>query len=144
MSIFSIGRSSTGTTSGNAASDVAAGSACRPAIMEIGVFLAAATASTFGLNRTTALGTRTTPVALLPEDPANLSGAVSETDCAVAWSVQPTFATSDMRLITLPATIGAGIVWTFPKGCLVAVSLSLAIVNRATNGNSTHYYVADE
>lgn len=141
MAIYSIGRRTTGTTSGNAAFDVSAGAAVRPAMLELGVFLAAATASTFGVNRPTALGTRTTPVVLLAEDPAM---PASEADTALAWSVQPTFATDDLRRIALPATIGTGVIWTFPKGIVIAQNLSIAVVNRSTTGVADVYCVLDE
>lgn len=141
MSVYSIGRRTSGTTSGNAAFDVAAGAGVRPKIMEFGFFLGAATASTYGLNRPTAIGTRTSPVALLAEDP---NDPASECDTALVWSVQPTFATDDLRRIGLPATIGVGVIWTFPKGLVIDVSKSLALVNRATNGVVDAYCVADE
>jgi len=144
MALYSIGRRTTGTTSGNAGMDVACSTGIRPKIMEVGFFLGAATASTYGLNRTTALGTRTTPVALLAEDAADpaLTG-ITLVDTALAWSVQPTFASDDLRRIALPATIGTGVIWTFPRGITLATSLSLALVNRATNGVGDCYVVAD-
>src|SRR5256885_15233699 len=57
----------------NAAADVATptASGVRPKLMEWGLFLGAATASTFSLRRTSALGTRTTPTALVAEDAAD-------------------------------------------------------------------------
>ena len=142
--IYSIARRTTGTTSGNAAFDVAVSTGIRPKIMEFGFFLGAATASTYGLNRTTALGTRTTPVVLMAEDPGDptLTG-ITLVDTALAWSVQPTFATDDLRRIGLPATIGTGIIWTFPRVLVIAVSLSIALVNRATNGVGDAFVVAD-
>jgi hypothetical protein len=141
MAIYSIGRRTTGTTSGNAAMDVACGSGVRALLMECGFFLGAATASVYALNRTTALGTRTSPVALLAEgdgDPA------SECDSALAWSAQPSFASDDLRRIGLPATIGTGVIWTFPRGLRIAASLSIALVNRATNGVGDCHMVVDE
>lgn len=141
MAVYSIARTATNTTTAQAAYDVAAGSGVRPRLMEIGLFLGAATASTYGLNRQTALGTRTSPLALLAEDPgdAALTG-ITLVDSAIAWSVQPTLATSDFRLIGLPATIGTGVIWTFPKGLVIAASGGVSIVNRATNSASTNCY----
>lgn len=142
MAIYSISRTATVTTSGNAAGDVATSTGIRPRVMEVGIFLGAATASTYALNRSSALGTRTTPVALLPEDAADpaLTG-ITLVDSAIAFSVQPTLAATDLRTIALPATIGVGMVWTFPKGLAIAVSLSLVIVNRATNSASAPYHI---
>jgi len=143
MPIYSIGRRTTGTTSGNAAFDVVSGANVLARIMEFGFFLGAATASTYGLNRPTANGTRTTPVALLLESETGTAPA-SECDTALAWSVQPTFATDDLRRIGLPATIGTGVIWTFPKGIAMAVSTGIALVNRATNGVVDAYCAVDE
>lgn len=141
MSIYSIGRRTTGATSGNAAMDAASGSGARAKLMEMGFFLGAATASTYGLNRPTAVGTRTTPVSLLAEDP---NDPASEVDTALAWSVQPTLATDDVRRISLPATIGTGVIWTFPRGLTIDTSKSIALVNRATNGVGDCHVVCDE
>lgn len=137
MAIYSIARTTAVTTTANAAFDVSPSTGHRPRIMEMSVFLGAATASTYGINRSTAIGTRTSPVALLAEDPADpaLTG-ITLVDSAVAFSVQPTFASADFRLVALPATIGTGMVWTFPKGLIVAVSGSVVLVNRATNAAS--------
>jgi hypothetical protein len=145
MALYSIARTGTVTTSGSATFDVGNSTGTRPRLMEIGVFIGAATASTFGVNRPTTLGTRTSPVALLPEDPADptLTG-ITLVDSAIAWSAQPTMGAADFRLIGLPATIGVGIIWTFPRGLVIAVSLPIVIVNRATNSAVNNCYaVAD-
>lgn len=141
MAIFSIGRRTTDTTNTDACFDVAASSAARPALMELGIALAAATPSTFGLNRPTAIGTRTAPVALLAEDPTH--PAISDVDSALAHSVQPTFASEYLRRIGLPGTIGAGVIWTFPKGLIIDLSKSIALRNLGTNGVSDIYAVVD-
>ncbi len=145
MSIYSIGRRSAVTTSGNASFDVACSTGVRPKIMEWGIFLAAATASTFALNRPSTLGTRTSPVALLAEDAADpaLAG-INLVDSAVAVSAEPTEAAADLRRIGLPATIGVGVIWTFPRGITLANSLSLISLAAATNANAhDHHAVAD-
>ena len=141
MALYSIGRAGTVTTSGSFTFDIATSSGQRPHCMELSVFLGAATASTFGVNRTTAIGTRTSPVALQSEDPGDptLTG-ITLTDSAIAWSVQPTAGTNDFRLIGLPATIGTGIIWTFPRGLVIAASGSIGIINRATNSATNNCY----
>ena len=143
MTIYSIGRRTTATTSGNAAMDVVAGSGVAPRLMEWGWMNGAATASTYGLNRQTANGTRTTPVALLLESEPGTTPA-SECDSALAWSVEPTKATDDLRRLSSGAAIGSGVIWTFPKGIAMAPSNGLVLVNRATNGVIDSYCVVDE
>lgn len=145
MSMYSIARRTTGTTSGQASMDVATSTGVRPKIMEWGVTLGAATASIYALNKTTALGTRTTPVALESEedpDDVALTGIVL-VDTALAWSAQPTFSTNDIRRIGLPATIGTGVIWTFPRGWKIDASLSGALVNRTTNGVVDSFVAVD-
>lgn len=144
MSMYSIGQRTSNVTTNNANFDVAASTGVRHRIMEFGIFLAAATASVFGLNRPSTLGTRTTPTALLAEDSGDpaLTG-INLVDSAVAWSAQPTLGAADLRRIGFPATIGAGVVWTFPKGLSSAASLPIAIVNRGATGVADIYAVAD-
>lgn len=143
MPLYSIGRRTTGTTSGNCAMDCVAGANVLARIMEWGLTLGAATASTYGLNRPTATGTRTTPVALLLESETGTSPA-SECDTALAFSVEPTEATEYFRRVGLPANIGTGVIWTFPRGIAMAVSTGIGIFNLATNGVVDSYVVADE
>ena len=83
-------------------------------IVEIGVFCNAATASAISLFRNTASGyTATTSTSVgqqLDPSDVNASGLVD-----TAWSTAPTVtAASRLRKGQLPATIGAGLVWSFP------------------------------
>lgn len=135
MPVFSIARRTTNVTSGQAAMDVAISSGIRMSILEWTITLGAATASTYGLNRSTALGTRTTPTALLTEDSGDPApSGIVLIDSALAHSVQPSLAGEYHRRCSLPATIGAGRTWIFPKGLKIAVSLSVVLQNLATNG----------
>jgi hypothetical protein len=142
MSLYSIARPGTVTTSGATVADTVTGSGIRPRIMEIGIFLGAATASTFSIRRNTANGTRTSPVAFEAEDPGDpaLTG-ITLLDMAIAFSVDPTKATNNLRRIGLPATIGVGAVYTFPRGLVVAASGGLSITNEATNSAVTPVHI---
>jgi hypothetical protein len=145
MALYRLAQNSVVTTSGNAAADMACSTGVRPKLMEWNIFQGAATASTFSLRRTTALGTRTSPVALVAEDPGDpaLAG-INLVDMAVAFSVEPTEATVRLTLIHLPATIGTGVIWTFPRGMTLANSLSFAIILDGTSAAShDHTCIAD-
>lgn len=135
---YRLGQASSVTTSGNAAWDVACSTGVRPRIREIAYTLTSAVASLVGMNRPTAIGTRTTPVALLalnPNEPA-LTGS-NLVDSAVAFSVQPTLASNDLDKHAVPATIGAGRIWTWEdEFFIVDTSKSIALINRGTNGTS--------
>lgn len=142
MAIYSLSLNTTVTTTGAAAMDIKASSSCAPRIMEVGINLAAATASTYGLGRSGNVPTQTSPVILLAENPNDPTG---QTGAAVAWSVAPTVPTQFFRRISLPGTVGTGIIWTFPRGLILAVSSSMLIWNLATNSASTNaWWVCDE
>ena len=142
MAIYRLAQTSTSTTSGNAAADVASvtASGIDPRLMEYGLFLGAATASSFSLRRCSAVGTRTSPVALVPEDSDDVALAgIMLVDQAVAFSAEPTESTAKLASIGLPATIGVGVIWTFPRGLKIPNPLSVAIIHDATNAASHHH-----
>lgn len=142
MAIYSLSLNTTVTTTGAAAMDLRASSANSPRIMEVGLNLLTATASTYGLGRSGNTPTQTSPVLVQAEnsaDPAGVSG------CAVAWSVAPTVPAQFFRRVSLPATAGAGVIWTFPRGLSVAASGTMLLWNLATNSASTNvWWVVDE
>jgi hypothetical protein len=142
MAIYSLSLNTTVTTTGAAAMDLRASAANSPRIMEVGINLLTATASTYGLGRSGNTPTQTAPVLVQaenPGDPAGVSG------CAVAWSVGPTVPTQMFRRVSLPATAGSGVIWTFPRGLTLAASGTMLIWNLATNSNSMNaWWVVDE
>lgn len=142
MAIYSLSLNTNVTTTGAAAQDIRASAANSPRIMELGINLLTATASTYGFGRSSNTPTQTSPVlvqAETPGDPAGLTG------CAVAWSVAPTVPAQFFRRVSLPATAGAGVIWTFPRGLVLAASATLLIWNLATNSASMNtWLVVDE
>lgn len=139
MAIYSLALASTVGTTTVASWDVKAAATNEPAVMEIGVMNGAATACTYGYGRTANTPTQTSPVLVQAEDegrPAGLTG------CAVAWSVAPTVPAQFFRRAFLPATIGAGIIFTFPRGIVLAASSSsLAQWNIAASSASVAVHV---
>jgi hypothetical protein len=142
MAIYSLSLNTTVTTTGAACMDLKASAANAPRIMEVGINLLTATASTYGLGRAGNTPTQTAPVlvqAEVPGDPAGVSG------CAVAWSVAPTVPTQFFRRVSLPATAGAGVIWTFPRGLVLAAGATMLLWNLATNSASMNaWWVVDE
>lgn len=142
MAIYSIARRTTNTTSGQSAHSLITASTDKPRLMEAGIFMAAATASTYSLGRPAANGTTpTSPVAGLAEDPSDPAATVTS---ALAWTTSPTNPTNDMRRWASPATIGTGVIFTFPRGIAIAVSSNFVLQNLATNGVVDSYFVWDE
>ena len=136
-------RTSSGTAAAAAWEIRAAATPGRLRIIELGIFLAAATSSVFGIGRPAAIGvTPTTPVNFLQEDPANvLADGVALS--ALAWGTGPTAPTDFLRRITLPGTVGAGVIWTFPEGIVIPVSGSIVLWNIGTNAVVDAYAILD-
>lgn len=83
----------------------------RVKIVEIGISVNAATASSIGLGHPGNTPVATTSVlcqALQPGDVASIC------NIDTAWSTAPTAPSQFLRRIVLPATAGAGWVWTWP------------------------------
>lgn len=115
----------------------------RAKIYEIGITLAAATASTFGLGRPAAKGvTPTSPVNFQVEDPNDIlaSGVVQS---ALAWGTDPTIPANFFRRMSLPATVGVGVIWSFPKGLVIPVSSSIVIWNLSAVAVADMYAVVE-
>ncbi len=133
------------TASGVANWELRSAAGARLYIKELGLFMGAATASTFGLGRPAAIGiTPTSPVTAVAVDPADPVGTAQT---ALAWGTAPTAPTSAiyLRRIGLPNVIGSGIIWVFPDpGLVVPISSSIVIYNLALNGVADIYVVYDE
>jgi hypothetical protein len=119
MAIYSLSLASTVGTTTVASWDVKAAASNEPALMELGVMNGAATACTYGYGRSANTPTQTSPVLVLAEDVDRPTGL---TGCAVAWSVAPTVPANYFRRAYLPATIGSGMIFTFPRGIILAAA----------------------
>lgn len=98
-------------------------------MLEISIIQATGTAQSLGLGRPQAQGV--TPVNVLfqrddPGDPASVVNA------SLSWATSPTVPLIFHRRWNSAATIGVGIVWTFPRGLIVAASASLVVWNITT------------
>ena len=111
--------------------------------MEIGISIVAATASIFGIGRPGAIGvTPTSPQTFLDESDGN--GPAGLTTSAVAWGTGPTVPTNFFRRVATPATIGSGVIWTFPRGLGLPISGSVVLWNIGTNSVADVWAVCDE
>lgn len=142
MAIYSLSLASTVTTNGAPSWDCKAAANSNPRVMELGVSNGAATAMTYGWGRSANTPTQTSPVLLQAEG----LEAAALTGCAVAWSVAPTIPAQMFRRYYGPATIGAGIFYTFPRGIsLAAAGASLVQWNGAASSALIYVHVvADE
>jgi hypothetical protein len=142
MAIYSLANRTTNVTTGAAALEVRTAATNRARLMEMNITLAAATASVYGIGRPAAIGvTPTSPITVLAEDPADPVGTVQT---ALAWGTAPTVPANFFRRIALPATIGTGRTWVFPRGLIIAVSSALVLWNLATNSVVDCDVIVDE
>jgi len=143
LAIYSASQRTTSGTAATAAWEVRSTSSNKPKVMEVGISINAATASVFGLGRPAAIGiTPTSPVTFLDESDGN--GAAGLTTCAVAWGTGPTVPANFFRRVSTPATVGAGIIWTFPRGLGLPVSGSIVVWNIGTDSVADVWAVVDE
>lgn len=85
----------------------------RPRVVEVGVFNTTATAVVVALRRLTTAGTQGAGQAELYEDD-NSQTAI--TQCFDTHTGAPTITTGNLRVVTLGAAIGSGVIWPFGGG----------------------------
>ena len=128
--ILSLAVLTTNTTTTQASWEIITGSTPgRVKLMEIGFTLAAATATVIGFGRPAAASiTPTSPVNFTTDDPNDVIAA-GVVRSALAWGTSPTVPATFIRRMNFPATIGGGVVWTFPEGITIPVSSGLVLWN---------------
>lgn len=141
MAIYSLAQRTTNTTISNANVEIRTASTNRPKLMEHGFAQVTGTASSYGLGRPAAIGVTPVNVAFLPEDAGEPTAI---TNASLSWGTSPTAPTNYFRRINTPATIGAGVIWTFPRGLPIVVSSSLVNFNITATVALDTWSVVDE
>ncbi len=122
MAIQSQAARTTGTTIANANFGIYPPSTVRAALLEYSMIQVTGTAQSQGLGRPATIGTTSSPVLFQQDDPADAASVVNG---HITWSAQPTAPTIYHRRWNSAATIGVGVVWTFPRGLVIAASGAL-------------------
>ncbi len=141
MAIYSLSQRTTNFTSAQASWELRTTATDRVVVLEIGITVNTATAQTLGLGRPAAQGVTPVNVIFQAED---FAAPASTTNASLSWGTSPTVPAQFFRRVSLPATAGAGIVWTFPRGLIVPVSASLVIWNITTAVACDVWCVVDE
>lgn len=150
MARYELGIRTTVTTIAAAAAEFRSASGNIVKLRELGITLGAATASTYGFGRPAAIGvTPTSPITVLPTNPSETAGTATT---AIAWGTGPTVPANFFKRIALPATIGAGIIWTWDAAVFIigpgnaaAAVASIVIWNITANSAVTElYFVIDD
>lgn len=125
MARYEIGAQKVTTAAAGLLCQLRAGAGRDLRVFELGVFNVSGVAGEVGLIRPTAVGatfTSTTVGAAL-DNASAIGVAVVDTAATTA----PTIGSNYMRRAQLPATVGSGLIWTFPLGINVPVSSSIAL-----------------
>ena len=127
MSLASIAVRTSNVTINNASSQLrtAAGTKCR--LLELSLIQLTATASSYGFGRPAANAVTPGTSALFQRDDGADPACVTNVD--LTWGTSPTAPTVYHRRTNTPAAVGAGIVWTFPRGIIVPIASCLVTFN---------------
>lgn len=115
-------------------------------VWEIGIFADSGTqltAGPVGLGRPAAISATPTTLVPIADDSSAGNPAIL---AATGGSTKPTSPATFMRRFGMPATLGAGIIWTFPQGLVVPTGPSELVVWNI--GTATHtfsgYFIYEE
>jgi hypothetical protein len=126
MSIGSIGVRQTNLTITQAGLEIRTTAAVKARVLEVSLLSNNATAATIGLGRPQALGVTPGGTATFQRDDSG--DPVCVTTTALSWATSPTVPLVFHRRWSC-AAVGAGVIWTFPRGLAIPVSASLVTWN---------------
>jgi len=129
MALASIGLRTTNLTIAQACCEIKAAASIRPRIYSVGVIQATGTAQSLGFGRPTAVGITPVPVLFQRYDPTD---AACVTSASLSWATSPTAPTVYHNRWNSAATIGVGVLWSFPNGIELNVSSAFTIHNIST------------
>jgi hypothetical protein len=143
MGQYALAQRTIVTAAGAASWEIRSPSSNKPRLLELGISQVTAVAGVYGLGRPQAIGvTPTSPVTVLDESDGN--APVGLTTACVAWGTPPTVPLAFLRRVACPATIGAGVIWTFPRGIALPISFSIVVWVIATAPVCDVWAVIDE
>lgn len=140
MAIYALGQKTTNFTATQACLELRT-AANRARVLEIGLTSYTATVQDVGLGRPQAQGVTPVNVLFQAEDFAEIA---SVTNSSLSWATSPTVPLQYFRRWSAPATVGAGIVWTFPRGLTVPINASLVLWNIVTAVATATWIVIEE
>lgn len=142
MALGSIGVRTTNLTITQACLEVRTTAAVRATILELSIVQATATAQSLGFGRPQAIGVTPGGTATLIRDEPGSPVCVTTT--ALSWGTSPTVPLVFARRWNGAATIGVGIILTFPRGFIIPVSSSAVVWNITTSVAGDINVVIDE
>ncbi len=130
MAIGSIGVRTSNLTITQASAEIRTTAAVRAAILELGLIQVTGTAQSLGFGRPQVLGVTPGTISTFIRDEPG--APVCVTTMNLTWGTSPTVPAVFARRWNSAATVGVGIIWTFPRAFIIPVSGSAVIWNITT------------
>jgi len=130
MSHASVAIRTSNLTITQASAEIRTTASVKARVLELSLIQATGTAQSLGLGRPQALGITPGTTSTFQRDDSSEPACV--TTVAASWGTSPTAPSTFHRRWNSAATIGVGIVWTFPRGIIIPVSGSLVVWNITT------------
>lgn len=127
MAIASMALRTSNVTISNANCELRTTSGVVARVLEFSFMQVTGTASSYGFGRPAAQGITPATTSTFQRD--NTGDPVCVTTVSLTWGTSPTAPTNYHRRYNSAATIGVGMIWTFPRGLVVPVSASLVLFN---------------
>ena len=141
MAISSLALRTTNVTITTAQWELRTAATGRVKVLELSIIQAAAVAQSLGLGRPQAQGVTPVNVLFQRDDPNEVASVLN---ASLSWATSPTVPLIFHRRWNSTATAGVGIVWTFPRGLIVAASSSLVVWNITAGQVSEVNCVSDD
>jgi hypothetical protein len=142
MAIYSLALRTTVFTGTSTANwQILAAASVRPKILELSYIQLTAVASQIGLATPNATANTPTNVLFLQDDPADVNAT---TNGAIAWNTSPTAPVVAYKRRWNGTLASVGVVWTFPRGLVLAASGTFVLWNIATTVAADVNCVIDE
>lgn len=125
MGVYSVATRTVNVNSASAALEIIANAVVSPRLIELCITSQLNSTNALGLGRPAAIGLN--PVNLVTVQPENLNDPAGQTQLAVQWGTPPTVPAAFVRRATTVASVGAGIIWSFPRGMIITVSKTLVL-----------------
>lgn len=142
MSLASCAVRTSNVTINNANVELRTTASVKARVLEVGLIGATATAQSQGLGRPAAQGVTPGTTSTFQRDDSADPACV--TTLNLTWGTSPTAPTTYFRRWNGAATVGVGIVWSFPAGLVVPVSASLVTFNITAAVAMDVYMAIDE
>lgn len=127
MSLASCAVRTTNVTISNANCEIRTTASVKARLLELSLIQVTGTASSYGFGRPAALGVTPATTSTFQRDDSADPACVTTQN--LTWATSPTAPATYHRRWNSAATIGVGIVWTFPRGIIIPVSASVVVFN---------------